>query len=157
MLSNIERAVLDLLDANQSITVPTAFAAYMRIAGHDIGDTEKAVVTFERALDKHAVRPDVPQSPMIAKLRNQYWYTKLGGCDGGDGECHMCEHCGGMRLKVHKRQHMGAGATAVSQIEEPRPLRPKKAKGKKKLKNNGRVCRKVRPDPYAPSSSSARL
>ncbi|KAG5651174.1 hypothetical protein H0H81_009581, partial [Sphagnurus paluster] len=122
MLSNIEQAVLDLLHTKQTITVPNVFSAYMRIAGHDIGDTEKAVVTFERALDKHAVRADVVQSPMIAKLRNQYWYTKLGGREDGDGECHMCEHCGGMRLKDKRHRHP---PTAGPPAEDTRPLKTK--------------------------------
>ncbi|KAF8073395.1 hypothetical protein FPV67DRAFT_742723 [Lyophyllum atratum] len=154
MLSNIEQAVLDLLSTEQSITVPNTFSAYMRIAGHDIGDTEKAVVTFERALEKHAVRPDVVQSPMIAKLRNQYWYAKLGGCEDGDGKCHVCEHCGGLRLQDKKHQHAGGGATTATQVEESQPQRPKTIKAKK---NKRRICRKVRPDPYAPSTSNARL
>lgn len=152
MLSNIEQAVLDLLSTKQSITVPNVFSAYMRIAGHDIGDTEKAVVTFERALDKHAVRPDVVQSPMIVKLRSQYWYDKLGGCKDGDGECHVCEHCGGMRLKDKKHQSSEVGATTATEAQEPQPQRTKIVK-----KNKRRVCRKVRPDPRAPSTSAARL
>ncbi|KAF5374098.1 hypothetical protein D9615_008874 [Tricholomella constricta] len=165
MLSNIEQAVLDLLSTNASITVPGVFAAYMRIAGHDIGDTEKAVATFERALDKHAVRPQ--SQSQIEKLRNEYWYDKLGGCKDGDGVCHMCEHCGGMRLKdkdkdKRHRQGLAGGGfadTTASRIEElelpPKPRRLKQVKFGKK--NKGRVCRKVRPDPYAPSTSTARL
>ncbi|GLB45456.1 hypothetical protein LshimejAT787_2300160 [Lyophyllum shimeji] len=155
MLSNIEQAVLDLLATKQSITVPNVFSAYMRIAGHDMSDTEKAVVTFERALDKHAVRPDDVQSPMIEKLRNQYWYTKLGGRKDGDGECCVCEHCGRLQLKDKSNQRTGACATtATAQAEEHEPQRAKTVKAKK---NKRRVCRKVRPDPHAPSTSTARL
>ncbi|RDB15257.1 hypothetical protein Hypma_004806 [Hypsizygus marmoreus] len=156
MLSNIEQAVVDLLNAKQSITVANVFAAYMRIAGHDLSDTEKAVVTFERAMDKHALRPDVVQSPMIAKLRNQYWYTKLGGCKDGDGECHMCEHCGGMKLKDNK--HGRNANTASNEVEAsvtPPQIHQRPKRGKtKKLK---RVCPKAKCDPYAPSTSAARL
>jgi hypothetical protein len=98
MLSNIEQAVVDLLDREKAITVPNVFSAYMQIAGLDVDAIEEAVITFERAMDKHAVRPDAVQSPMIVELRNQYWYTKLGGCKDGEGVCHTCESCGGMRL-----------------------------------------------------------
>jgi hypothetical protein len=48
-------------------------------------------------MDKHALRPTVVQSPMIVKLRNQYWYTKLGGCGNSGVVCHKCGHCGGMK------------------------------------------------------------
>lgn len=111
MLSNIEQAVVDLLNAEESITVPNVFSMYMRIAGHDLGDSEKAVITFERAMDKHALRADV-QSPMIEKLRNQYWYSKLGGSKDGDGQCQMCEQCGGLRLQDKKHRSSGIKASA---------------------------------------------
>lgn len=102
MLSNIEQAVVDLLDQEKPITVTSVFSAYMRIAGLDVNFIDEAVITFERAMDKHAARPDVIQSPMIVELRNQYWYTKLGGCKSGNGVCHTCEQCGGVRIYEKK-------------------------------------------------------
>jgi hypothetical protein len=97
MLSNIEQAVTSLLASNEAITVSNVFSAYMAIAGLRELDSDSVVATFERAMDKHALRPTVVQSPMIVKLRNQYWYTKLGGCGNSGVVCHKCGHCGGMK------------------------------------------------------------
>jgi len=103
MLSNIEQAVTSLLASNEAITVSNVFSAYMTIAGIRELDIESVVATFERAMDKHAPRPTVVQSPMIVKLRNQYWDTKLGGCGSSGGMCHKCEHCGGMKFHQQRR------------------------------------------------------
>jgi hypothetical protein len=98
MLTNIEQAVASLLASNEAITISNVFTAYMNIAGIWELDTDSVVATFERAMDKHAPRPTVVQSPMIVKLRNQYWYTKLGGCGDCGVTCQQCGRCGGMKF-----------------------------------------------------------
>jgi len=134
MITNLEQAIRHLMGSKQSITVANAFKAYIHIAGHDIEDTEKAVVTFERALDKHVVRPDNAQSDVIVKLRRQYWYNKLGG--PGEGECRVCEHCGEMRLPDNKNRSSGdvvrGCELAVDGATHTRSKKRKAVKSKKK-------------------------
>jgi hypothetical protein len=115
MLSNIEQAVTSLLASNEAITISNVFSAYMTIAGIRELDTDFVVATFERAMDKHAPRPTVVQSPMIVKLRNQYWYTKLGGCGNGGVMCQKCGQCGGMK---HQQR-----TTSVPAITAPQSTR----------------------------------
>lgn len=128
MLSNIEQAVIGLLDSKQTINVSNVFSAYLRISGLEFHGIDEAVIPFERALDKHAVRPDVVQSPMIVKLRKQYWYTKLGGCTR-DGECQTCEHCGGMKLQEGTKHAHGRGERRVDPVEVTRAHRKPLARG----------------------------
>lgn len=155
MLSNIEQAVTSLLASNEAITISNVFSAYMTIAGIRDLDTESAIATFERAMDKHASRPAAVQSPMIVKLRNQYWYTKLGGCHGNEGGvCQKCAQCGGMKFQKPRRTEIvpAIAATQPTRGGENAQEVVKKAKPKKPK----RVCRKAATDPYAPSTSGAR-
>jgi hypothetical protein len=169
MLSNIEQAVTSLLASNEAITVSNVFSAYMTIAGLRELDSDSIVATFERAMDKHALRPTDIQSPMIVKLRNQYWYTKLGGCRNSGGVCHKCGSCGGRKPQQQSRtvsapavtatqpsqavekSHEAAqeGETESSDFLPPSHHEPPSAKPKKRK----RVCRKMAADPYAPSTS----
>ncbi|KAF9465789.1 hypothetical protein BDZ94DRAFT_1253173 [Collybia nuda] len=153
MLSNIEQAVIDLLNQKKPITVPNVFSTYMRIAGIDVNSIDDAVITFERAMDKHAVRPDVIQSPMIVELRNQYWFNKLGGCKAGSGVCHTCESCGGVRL------HNRMGKMLIPMVPIAMQVEPRRQdRVRVKSKKNKRVFRKTQaPNPYGPSTSAARL
>ena len=116
MLSNIEQAVTSLLASNKAITVSNVFSAYMTIAGIRELDTDSAVATFERAMDKHAPRPAVVQSPMIVQLRNQYWYTKLGGCGKGEGMCQQCGRCGGSRFSRQRSIASTPTIAATTQV-----------------------------------------
>lgn len=125
MLSNIEQAVIDLLDQEKPITVSNVFSTYMRIAGLDVNFIDEAIITFERAMDKHAARPDVVQSPMIVELRNQYWYTKLGGCKGGSGVCHTCGHCGSMGFYEKK----GRVPLAIEHVAVQAEIRQNRLRG----------------------------
>ncbi|KAG6889126.1 hypothetical protein C0992_006348 [Termitomyces sp. T32_za158] len=103
MPSNLDLAVRALINGKQPQTVPTVFGTYIRISGLDREDANRSVLAFERALDKHPLRED-DLSPIIARVRNDYWYTKLGGNEQG-GVCHVCEHCGTMLLPNRKHKH----------------------------------------------------
>lgn len=122
MRSNIEQAIMDLMTSKQPITLPTILPVYMRIAGFS-GLCEEVVIAFERAMDKHPARPDNIQSPEIERLRNQYWYDKLGGCKNGGGVCHSCPDCGGLRLPGKERVARDNGA---SKVEDVSPCEPRK-------------------------------
>lgn len=168
MLSNIEQAVTSLLASNEAITVSNVFSAYMTIAGLRELDSDSIVATFERAMDKHALRPTDIQSPMIVKLRNQYWYTKLGGCRNSGGVCHKCGSCGGMKPQQSRTVSAPAvTATQPSQAVEKSHEAAREGETESsdflpsshhelpsaKPKKRKRVCRKMAADPYAPSTS----
>ncbi|KAG6856279.1 hypothetical protein H0H87_005889 [Tephrocybe sp. NHM501043] len=108
MLSNLERAVLEIFNNKEAPTVARVFGTYVRISGLDDGDAGRSVAAFERALDKHSHRGN-DVSKVVATVRNDYWYTKLGGSKDGGGQCHICEHCGVMTLpgtKIHRHKYL---------------------------------------------------
>ncbi|KAG5336707.1 hypothetical protein E4T56_gene19476 [Termitomyces sp. T112] len=113
MPSNLDLAVRALINGKQPPTVATVFGTYIRISGLDNEDANRSVLAFERALDKHPRRDDELE-PVIARVRNDYWYTKLGGTDEGGGVCHTCEHCGTLSLPNQKHKHKGALKTRVT-------------------------------------------
>lgn len=112
MPSNLDLAVRALIDGKQPPTVATVFGTYARISGLDKEDVNRSVLSFERALDKHPLRQD-DLSPVVARVRNEYWYTKLGGNEQGDGVCHVCEHCGSLTLSKRKHKHMSVQKTSA--------------------------------------------
>ena len=116
MLSNIEQAITSLIASNKAITISNIFSAYLTIAGIRELDTHSMVATFECAMDKHAPCPAVIQSPMIVQLRNQYWYSKLGGY-GKDSAimCRKCCHGGHHCVRVRKSDKDFTASYIVSQ------------------------------------------
>ncbi|KAG6870141.1 hypothetical protein C0993_005108 [Termitomyces sp. T159_Od127] len=52
MHSNLQRAVADVLAANQEVKFATVLTAYIRVAGFKKSDMD-VLMTFERAMDKH--------------------------------------------------------------------------------------------------------
>ncbi|KAG6872375.1 hypothetical protein C0995_010189 [Termitomyces sp. Mi166 len=113
MPSNLDLAVRALVNGKQAPTVATVFGTYIRISGLDNGDANRSVLAFERALDKHPLRAD-DFSPVVAKVRNDYWYTKLGGTEEEGGVCNICEHCGILSLPSEKHKHKGVPKTRAT-------------------------------------------
>jgi hypothetical protein len=116
MPSNIERAITDVLTRGQQITVANVFASYSVIAGHDLQQADNAFASFERAMEKRALRTDKDTSA-VASIRHQYWMKKLNGKWDGKGEIEMCTHCGCMSVVGHDKGKNGSGGHGPMQVQ----------------------------------------
>ncbi|KAL0577686.1 hypothetical protein V5O48_004290 [Marasmius crinis-equi] len=83
----------------QQITVSNLLPIYIRVAGFE-SLCPDALAAFERAMDK--AKAEMEMETVIAKLRDEYWMNKLGGCKGKERVC-QCSGCGGMRLKKEEK------------------------------------------------------
>lgn len=77
MHSNLQRALADVLAANQEVKFANVLTAYIRVAGFKKSDLD-VLTTFERAMDKHPDCKDQVTSEsarLVARLRHEYWKT----------------------------------------------------------------------------------
>lgn len=90
MHSNLQRAVADVLAANQEVKFVNVLTAYIRVAGFKKSNLD-VLTTFERAMDKHPDCKDQVNSEsakLVAKLRHDYWKTMFDW--GGKQQCCPC-------------------------------------------------------------------
>jgi len=153
MLSNIERAVTDVLAANKEVIVANVLPAYVRIAGFKRQSME-VLTAFERAMDKYPDSKDQTDSTsakLVAELRKDYW---MGMFDWG-GKQHCCPCCVDLvrqcmedpdKLEEHLRR-----------VDAPLASAPSSGRAKRRSKNNRPSRKAVTFDPYGPSTSASPL
>ncbi|KAG6889123.1 hypothetical protein C0992_006345 [Termitomyces sp. T32_za158] len=151
MHSNLQRAVADVLAANQEVKFANVLTAYIRIAGFKKSDLD-VLMTFERAMDKHPDCKDQVNSEsakLVAKLRHDYWKTMF---DWG-GKQHCCPCCVNLvEQYIDDPDKFEEAILKLHNVETP--LVPKKPKRRrKKTKQPSHIA--IASDPYGPSTSAS--
>ncbi|KAH0586615.1 hypothetical protein J132_06383 [Termitomyces sp. J132] len=153
MHSNLQRAVADVLAANQEVKFSNVLTAYIRIAGFQKSSLD-VLTTFERAMDKHPDCKDQVNSEsakLVAKLRHDYWKTMF---DWG-GKQHCCPCC--VNLVEQYIDDPDKFEEAFSNLHEVKVHTVPKKLRRRRKKTTERSHKTIAFDPFGPSTSASSM
>ena len=78
---------------------------------------------------------EINMQSIVARVRDEYWLSKLGGCKGRREKVCQCSECGGMRLKKDTEKYVVAKEKDLVKLSPTPDTTVKKTKKvKKKVK-----------------------
>ncbi|KAG6917170.1 hypothetical protein DXG01_003606 [Tephrocybe rancida] len=153
MHSNLQRAVADVLAANQEVKFVNVLTAYVRVAGFKKSNLD-VLTAFERAMDKHPDckdQVDSESAKLVAKLRHDYWKTMF---DWG-GKQHCCPCC--VDLVEQYIDDPDQFEEALARVHDPKPAPAPKKPRRRRMKTKQLSRTAVAFDPYGPSTSASSM